>query len=70
MVTELAKKFIEIAGTESGESDDIKQTIAYGLGVFAFHTSKEAFAPYLDNSVAFMKGLVSTPDAFEEDKLL
>ena len=36
----LAQKFIEIGASKQGEDDNVKHTIAYGLGLFGYLVQK------------------------------
>ena len=70
MLSDLSKKFLEISETPIGQSDDLKQTIAYGLGVFGYFCQKGRFLDYVPKSAVLMKTMIAGPDALDDDRIL
>ena len=71
MLCDLSKKFLEIVSTPLGQSsDDIKQTVAYGLGVFGLFCQKGRFLDFIPKCAALMKSMIAGDDAFDDDKII
>lgn len=69
VMADLSVKFLEIAAANE-ESDDIVQTVIYGLGVFGFYLNQEQFAPFLAQTVQMIIAKISKPDSFDQDKIV
>lgn len=69
-VTQLAQKFVEITNNEGlMENDIVRHTVAYGIGAFAHALPKEAFQPYLAQSITYIKGITMRDEAFSPDNM-
>lgn len=69
VMTDLSVKFLEIAAANE-ESDDVLQTVIYGLGVFGFYLTQEQFAPFIAQTVTMIKTKISLPEAFDQDNIV
>lgn len=69
VMADLSVKFLEIAAANE-ESDDVLQTVIYGLGVFGFYLTQEQFSPFLAKTVNMIKTKISLPEAFDQDNIV
>lgn len=70
MMNELCNMFLQISKARAEEdSANINQTLAFGMGVFAHYIPKGSFTN-MPEVVAFLTGLISSPEAFTDDELL
>ena len=69
-VSQLTQKFIELSTNEELlENDIVKHTVAYGIGAFAHALPKEAFQPFVAQSVALLKGITRRDEAFSPENM-
>merc|ERR1712176_1244275 len=68
-LVELSQKYIEVLGSKHGEDDDMRHTIAYGLGEFGYFIPAEKFAPFLPRAIELIKPIAYAEDGFEEDNI-
>lgn len=70
MIAELAAKFLEIFKEEEVATMDVKQTLSYGLGIFAMHLPSQTFAGLAPRVVEALSSMIQAPDAFSEDNVV
>jgi hypothetical protein len=68
MISELNNKFYEIF--INTDSNDVKQTLAYGFGVFAMFIPSNTYAGVLSNIINALNSMISAADAFSDDKVV
>ena len=69
MLTELNSKFLEIFANT--ESMDVKQTLSYGMGVFASNLAPAIYQTTLLPQVfGALQSMIAHPDAFSEDNVV
>jgi len=68
MTLELNSKFLEIFNTT--ESMDVKQTLAYGLGVFAMNIPVASYTAQLPEVVKALNSMIQGSEAFSEDNVV
>jgi hypothetical protein len=67
MMHDLAVKYLEIF---NGATTDVKQTLAYGLGVFCYHLPSEIAATIVPQTLLALQTMISAPDAFGENLVI
>jgi len=68
MMTELNNKFLEIFN--STDSMDVKQTLSYGMGVFALYIPAANYSAALPNVTKALNSMISGAEAFSEDNVV
>jgi hypothetical protein len=68
MMYELCIKFVEIFNAEV--SMDVKQTLSYGMGVFAMFTPTMLFGTMVPKVFNALNSMVSDKDAFTDDNIV
>ena len=71
MIVELNSKFIEIFNSsEEIATIDVKQTLSYGMGVFAMHITPTIYSAIVPQTLAALNSMISAPEAFSQDNVV
>lgn len=68
MLLELNTKYLEIF--KWTDSMDVKQTVSYGMGVFAMFITPTAYKPIIKESYNAVISMINNKEAFEEDNVV
>jgi hypothetical protein len=68
MIAELNNKFIEIFNAT--DSMDVKQTLSYGMGVFAMYIDKQQYKSCIKNVMKCLTSMINAKDAFSEENVV
>ena len=68
MNVELSNKFMEIF--KWTDSIDVKQTLSYGMGIFASHIPQTSYAKILPNTFQAVISMITAQDAYEDENIV
>jgi hypothetical protein len=68
MIYELTTQFTEIIQWCKPDMIDVRQNLAYGIGVMARHISQDAFKSLVPSAVAAIEHVLSGADASSEEQ--
>jgi hypothetical protein len=69
-VLQLMNKYVEIVQSNHGQSEDVKNTVAYGFGEFAYFLPKDKYASFLPKACGFIKKITRVDGAFTDEHII
>ena len=69
-VLQLVNEYVAVLNSAHSESDDVKNTIAYGFGEFGYFLPKDKFGPFMERACGLIKAITRREGAFSDENIV
>lgn len=69
-VSQLVQEYVAVLDSPHSESDDVKNTVAYGFGEFGYFLPKDKFAQFLPRACGLIKSITAKDGAFTDERII